>query len=213
MLTTERHLLVREGTSSSSLTQPGGREPAPGRLALVQAFLNTFYDPTPGCHGDEVLSSPAALADWLAERGLLAPRARLRSGDLDRALALREALRDLLRVGDAHAPARERANRLARVNHLARGAAVEINLEPDGPRFTSPDETSMAGAVGALMAIVAASMLDGTWLRMKLCPGRHCGWAFYDHSRNQAGRWCSMSVCGGREKARAHYQRRRGERN
>jgi predicted RNA-binding Zn ribbon-like protein len=54
-------------------------------------------------------------------------------------------------------------------------------------------------------------MLDGTWDRLKACPGHDCGWAFYDHSRNQTGRWCSMSVCGGRAKARAHYHRRRDE--
>jgi predicted RNA-binding Zn ribbon-like protein len=54
-------------------------------------------------------------------------------------------------------------------------------------------------------------MLDGTWRRLKVCPGDHCGWAFYDHSRNQTGRWCSMSVCGGRAKARAHYHRHREE--
>jgi predicted RNA-binding Zn ribbon-like protein len=43
---------------------------------------------------------------------------------------------------------------------------------------------------------------------LKACPGRHCGWAFYDHSRNQSARWCSMQICGDREKARAYYRRR-----
>jgi predicted RNA-binding Zn ribbon-like protein len=52
-------------------------------------------------------------------------------------------------------------------------------------------------------------MIDGRWQRMKACPGEHCGWVFYDHSRNNSGRWCSMAVCGGRTKARAHYRRQR----
>ena len=52
---------------------------------------------------------------------------------------------------------------------------------------------------------------DGSWSRLKVCPGDDCGWAFYDESRNRAGRWCSMSVCGGREKARAHYRRQRAQ--
>jgi predicted RNA-binding Zn ribbon-like protein len=56
-------------------------------------------------------------------------------------------------------------------------------------------------------------MRDRSWSRLKVCPGEHCGWAFYDHSRNQAGRWCSMAVCGGRAKARAHYLRTRAEGN
>jgi predicted RNA-binding Zn ribbon-like protein len=62
-----------------------------------------------------------------------------------------------------------------------------------------------------LLAITATAMLDGTWQRLKACPGHECGWAFYDHSRNQTSRWCSMAVCGGRAKARAHYHRRRDE--
>jgi predicted RNA-binding Zn ribbon-like protein len=55
-------------------------------------------------------------------------------------------------------------------------------------------------------------MIDGSWLRFKACPGRGCGWAFYDHSRNQSARWCSMKVCGDREKARAYYQRKTAHR-
>jgi predicted RNA-binding Zn ribbon-like protein len=201
-------LLVREGTSLPSAAQPGGREPAPGRLALVQAFANTFYDLTPGRHGDDVLSSPAALATWLAQRGLMSPAVRLENHDLERALALRDALRGLLHAGAHGDPengaALERhpapAAALERVDQLGRGACVEVRLDPSGPRFVSPDQTSIDGAIGVLMAIVATAMIDGTWWRMKLCPGRHCGWAFYDHSRNQGGRWCSMSVCGGRER-------------
>ena len=200
---------MREGVSLPSAVQPGGREPAPGRLALVQAFANTFYDLTPGRHGADVLSSPAALAAWLAERGLISPAARLEHPDLERALALRDALRGLLHAGAHGDP--EPGAALERVDHLGRGACVEVRLDPSGPRFVSAEETSIDGAIGVLSAFVATAMSDGTWRRMTVCPGRHCGWAFYDHSRNQAGRWCSMSVCGGREKARAHYHRRRGQ--
>ena len=200
---------MREGVSLPSAVQPGGREPAPGRLALVQAFANTFYDLTPGRHGADALSSPAALAAWLGERGLISPAARLEHPDLERALALRDALRGLLHAGAHGDP--EPGAALERVDHLGRGACVEVRLDPSGPRFVSAEETSIDGAIGVLIAIVATAMIDGTWRRMKVCPGRHCGWAFYDHSRNQAGRWCSMSVCGGREKARAHYHRRRGQ--
>ena len=45
--------------------QPGGRSPAPGRLGLVQAFVNSHYD-IEGEHGAELLSSPEALAGWLS---------------------------------------------------------------------------------------------------------------------------------------------------
>lgn len=199
---------MRDGASSPSSRQPGGREPAPGRLAVVQAFLNTYFDLTPGRHGGDVLSSPAALTRWLAEHGLVSAGARPLGEDLERALALRASLRELLRISTNGDP--PPASELERLNQLAQGAAVELRLEPSGPRFTTPDEASVTGAIGVLLATVATAMIDGTWSRLKICPGRDCGWAFYDHSRNQGGRWCSMSICGGREKARAHYRRRRG---
>lgn len=199
---------MRDSASFPSAAQPGGREPAPGRLAVVQAFANTFYDLTPGRHGADVLSSPSALEGWLADRGLISPAARLANADLKRAVAFRDALRDLVHAGTDGDPVPPAA--LERVDRIARGACVEVRLDPSGPRFVSPDETSIGGAIGVLMAIVAGAMIDGSWSRMKLCPGRDCGWAFYDHSRNQAGRWCSMAICGGREKARSHYRRRRG---
>ena len=51
-------------------------------------------------------------------------------------------------------------------------------------------------------------MTDGTFDRLKACPGENCGWAFYDRSKNQSARWCSMAICGSREKVRAHRARR-----
>jgi predicted RNA-binding Zn ribbon-like protein len=136
----------------------------------------------------------------------MSPAARPRRQDLDDALAFRAALRELLHAG-GDGPSAEAG--LERLNVLARGAAIETRLEPSGPRFVSADEASVRGAIGVLLAIVATAMIDGSWARMRICPGHECGWAFYDQSRNQTGRWCSMSVCGGRSKARAHYRRRR----
>ena len=75
--------------------QAGGREPAPGELGLVQAFVNSHWD-LEGDHGGELLHSPAALAAWLSGRGLLPDGTRLTRSDLRRALAVREGLRALL---------------------------------------------------------------------------------------------------------------------
>jgi predicted RNA-binding Zn ribbon-like protein len=188
--------------------QPGGRAPAPGSLALVQAFINTHYDLEIE-HGAEVLSSPGALSAWLSARGLLEVTVFPSRSDLRHALGVREGLRALARVEDddaeAGAAARERLNR------AAPGAGVEVRFRAEGPRFDGARTAGTRGAIGVLLALTAQAMLDGTWARLKVCPGENCGWAFYDHSRNQAGRWCSMSVCGGRAKARTHYQRQRGD--
>lgn len=186
--------------------QPGGRRPAPGPLALVQAFINTHYD-LERDHGAEVLSSSGALAAWLRDRGLIDGATAIQDRDLRRALALRESLRTLARSTDSEPSVLRRARE--QVDAASAGARVEIRFVPDGPRFVGATGAGVNGAFGALLAIVAEAVADGTWSRLKICPGHHCGWAFYDHSRNRAGRWCSMSVCGGREKARAHYRRRR----
>jgi predicted RNA-binding Zn ribbon-like protein len=186
--------------------QPGGRRRAPGDLALVQAFLNTRWDLTAQDQG-ETLVSRAALHDWLEARGLIGERDRLDPRDLDRALAIREGLRALAFANNQQQP---NPGALDAMRQASQGAATQIRIEPQGPRFVAGAETPIDAAIGAIFAITARAMIDGTWQRFKACPGRHCGWAFYDQSRNQSARWCSMKVCGDREKARAYYQRKTG---
>jgi predicted RNA-binding Zn ribbon-like protein len=189
-------------------TQPGGREQAPGELALVQAFINSHYDiDVKG--GGELLATPAALREWLAAHSLIDSQARLTRRDCDRAVAVREGMRALAYAnnGEEADPASIEAMR-----HASAGAGTEIRLDPDGPRFVPATGGGIDAAIGSLLAITARAMLDGSWERLKACPGRDCGWAFYDRSRNQSGHWCSMKVCGDREKARVYYRRRtRGE--
>lgn len=177
--------------------QPGDRPPAPGELALVQAFINTHYDLVHE-HGAELLSSPDAMGSWLSDRGLLEADTAVSPADLSRVLAVREALRELARGGRdprALAPLR---------------ATVELSIAPGGPRLEPAGRNGVDGAIAALLGIVARELLSGRWSRLKVCPGHDCGWAFYDGSRNRTGRWCSMSICGGRAKAKAHYRRQRG---
>lgn len=186
--------------------QPGGRKPAPGELALVQAFVNTHYDLTAE-RGGEILVAPAALRDWLAQRRLIAARKRLGAEDLRRAVAVREGLRALAFANNEQ-PLNKGA--LDSMREASSGAGTEILIEPDGPRFVAAGR-DIDAALGALLAITARAMIDGSWSRFKACPGRECGWAFYDQSRNQSARWCSMKVCGDREKARAYYERQTAE--
>jgi len=72
--------------------QSTGRDPAPGRLLLVQEFVNT-YDAEPDV---DDLGDLDALASWLRERGLIGAAEGLQGGDLERARGFREALRTLL---------------------------------------------------------------------------------------------------------------------
>jgi predicted RNA-binding Zn ribbon-like protein len=190
--------------------QPGGRPPAPGRLALVQAFLNSHYDleTRPGA---ELLGSPTALVAWLGRAGLLDEPYEFGADehDLRRGLGVREGLRALV-ADDVGRLAVDGGARLHLLETATRGAAVEVRPGPNGElHFVAAPAAGVSGALGVLLAIATVAIADGSWSRLKVCPGEDCGWAFYDASRNRSGRWCSMSVCGGRAKARSHYHRKR----
>jgi predicted RNA-binding Zn ribbon-like protein len=65
------------------------------------------------------------------------------------------------------------------------------------------------GYLGDVLAAVGRTVAAGTWERLKICANDECRWAFYDRSKNRAGRWCTMAVCGNRTKTRVYRERHR----
>ncbi len=183
----------------SGLVHPGGREPAPEPLRVVQAFVNTVDRE----HGPDLLAGTAGLEEWLARHAL---PMQVRAGEEEAARAVREALRSLLWANNGEPYDAAAADVLA---EAARRARLEPTFAP-GEAALVPRADRVDGAIGRLLAIAFAAMLDGSWRRLKACPGHRCGWAFYDRSTNASATWCSMQVCGGRAKAGAYYRRRRG---
>ena len=183
--------------------QPSGRPPAPGRLGLVQAWVNSFWDLEGD--GSERWPDPAALAGWLHARGFTG--ARPDAGDLADALALREALRAALL---AHHAGGEDPAAAAQLDRVARLRAPRARLVPRfaaaGARIDT-DGDDVDAAIGLVLAVVAEARADGTWERLKACPHAHCGWAFYDASRNRSSQWCSMRICGNRTKGERFRRR------
>lgn len=170
--------------------QPGDREPAPGGLALVQAFLNTTLRSE---RGADLLDDPERWESWRIARGMASDPFRREVEGLRR---LRDALHRLLSdPGDPLA--------LATLSNGAVRAGMTVRFGP--PRL----EARAGDLEGAVLAGVFGAQVDGTWERLKACPGHRCGWVFYDRSANASATWCSMSVCGQREKARAYYRRSR----
>jgi predicted RNA-binding Zn ribbon-like protein len=194
----------RETERPHDRRQPGDRVPAPGALGLVQSFVNSRWD-LERDH-QEQLSSPAALAHWLTEHDLLDSSERATNTDLRRALAVREGLRTLLFANNGEPVERAAIESL---NQALGAAAFVVRLDSVGPPVFAPARRDVGGALATIASIVATSQIEGTWARFKACPGRHCGWAFYDHSRNQSGSWCSMSLCGSRAKAREYRRRQK----
>jgi predicted RNA-binding Zn ribbon-like protein len=178
--------------------QPGGREPAPGRLRIVQAFVNT--NDIEG--GTDEFSTPNALANWFRTSGLVRSHVRVGRNDPARVVELREALRALLLANNGGKLDRQAQQVL---DQAAIGARFTVRFGSQQPQAAlEPTATDVAGALGALLAIAFDAMQDGTWYRLKACRRDACRWAFYDHSNARAGVWCSMSICGNRTKVTRH---------
>jgi len=86
-------------------------------------------------------------------------------------------------------------------------ARLGVRFAADGHVHTTPEAGGVAGAMGRLLAIVAAAQDEGTWARLKACLADDCQWAFYDRSRNRSAVWCDMKVCGNRQKVRSYRER------
>jgi predicted RNA-binding Zn ribbon-like protein len=187
---------------------PGETSPAktaPRPLYLVQRFVNSIDLE----HGEDELTSPEALRDWLAERELMGQDEPVAAADLRRAIDVREGLRALLLANNGLPLDEQKVERLDRA---AARAGVRVRFRPGAEPGLEPETGGVEGALARLMAIVAGAVEQGSWERLKACPRDSCEWAFFDHSKNRSGRWCKMEVCGNIEKARAFRERRRGAR-
>lgn len=178
-----------------------GSKPAPGPLALVQAFVNTADIEV----GIEDLADPDGLAAWLSRNHLLDRGVTLTDADLRLAIQVREALRGL--VAANHDGVLDPAD-LEVLNRAAAGARLRVRFAEDGTAL-EPDPPGLDGAIARLLAIVHDAMSDGSWERLKACRRDTCRWAFFDRSRNRSSNWCTMDVCGNKEKAKAYRERKK----
>jgi predicted RNA-binding Zn ribbon-like protein len=182
--------------------EPGGRPKAPGRLELLQRFVNTHNHDLPS-DWDRIGTKDKAKA-WLREKGLVARSDRVSEADAARLRELREAIRALVVAnhGGEPAPAAARV-----VREASRAARLHVAIDDAGHTALEPELRGVDGAVASLLGILHEAQLTGHWLRMKGC--RQCGYAFFDRSKNRSAAWCAMSICGNRTKNRAYYRRRR----
>jgi len=176
---------------------------APGRLALLQAFVNTLDIE----QATDELSSPAALDGWLLSAGLATdPADHAGPADLARAVGLRESLRGVLRSHVARQPAAV-AEPAARLAEIASAMRPRINAAADGSLHVVAGDRGSQAALAELLLIAAEAQTLGTWTRLKVCSADDCRWAFYDRSPTRSGCWCSMQICGSRAKSRAYRSR------
>ena len=140
---------------------------------------------------------------------MLEPGATLDPAALPALVELRELLRGAAEANTGGSPVAPEV--VEGLNRMAMEAPLR-------PQFTGPE---MAGRlvpaagempVASLLGILFEAVRDGSWKRLKRCPGHGCPFTFYDSSRNRTGTWCSMSVCGNRAKVRKYQERQRGAR-
>jgi len=175
-----------------------GDKPAPDRLRIVQAFLNTATS------GREDFASPDCLREWLADHDLIDADAPLSASDLRHAISVRNSL---VRLASARQEGRSDSDAVETLNRAARSAQMSVSFGPKGRACIESLAPAVDGALGKIIAIVVDAMTDGTWDRLKICRDVGCSWAFYDRSKNHSGAWCDINDCGNVAKARTYRAR------
>jgi predicted RNA-binding Zn ribbon-like protein len=156
----------------------------------------------------ECLRSPADLAEWLRQAGLLEVEVRGSRALLGRAIELREAIDAGVRASVAGEPLS-----LAAVETIdgwldAPRPRVALLADPAG----GPPRLGERGGGDPLRAALGAVALDAARMlgrpedrdRIRICGSATCSARFYDRSPASRRRWCSMALCGNVEKARRH---------
>jgi predicted RNA-binding Zn ribbon-like protein len=184
--------------------EPGGRAKAPGRLELLQRFINTYNHDLPS-DWDRIGAADKAHA-WLRAKRLVDSRDRVSRADAARLRELREALRALALANHGGKPDRAALEILETASSRA---TLTVVVSANATSSLEPTRRGVDGAIALLLGILHESQLTGEWVRLKGC--RQCGYAFYDRSKNRSAAWCAMSICGNRTKNRAYYARRRQE--
>jgi predicted RNA-binding Zn ribbon-like protein len=161
---------------------------APEPLRLVQRFVNTI----------DLSHDREWLTDWLVEGGLGVPS----ETDLERARAVREAIRELLYANNGQGGDGQTAETLA-----AAADAALLTIDFRGGRLVAR-APGIDGILGGVLVVCLGAIMDGSLARLKCCRNRECRWAFYDRSKNRSATWCSMQICGNRTKTRTYRSRR-----
>ena len=182
--------------------EPGGRPKAPGRLELLQRFINSYNHDLP-LEWDRI-GTPKRAQAWLRQKRLVAAGDRISDVDAARLRELREAMRALAVANQGGQSGAAAADVIRRVSAAAQ---LSVVIDDTGRTAIEPAGRGIDGAVATLLGILHEAQLTGHWSRMKGC--RQCGYAFFDRSKNRSAAWCAMSICGNRTKNRAYSRRRR----
>lgn len=170
------------------------------QLDVVRDFVNTLDLET----GVDAIATPDELAAWFSEQGLVDDLVEPTAEEHADALAVREAIRELLLANNG-GPA-DTAAASKTLEEAGRRAQLGVRFE-NGRPVLAPEADGARSAIGRIVALVAELAPADEWKRLKTCRDENCRVAFYDQSRNRSRAWCSMEVCGNRDKQRGYRER------
>ncbi len=207
--------------STHSERRPGSLSLVAGKLALD--FTNTESGRGGVKHLDH-LQTAADLIKWAshakiisARDAVLLQRAVKGQSKLSRHLITRgRSLREIIyRVNSCVIAGRQPADKLLRsltATHAEMLAVATLTLHADNYMWTWDPKSELTAAILGPITVSALTLLIQSDLsRIKQCSGNHCGWLFFDGTKNKSRQWCDMSVCGNRAKASALRARARHE--
>lgn len=208
------------GTDSKHFERrPGTLSLVAGKLALD--FANTESGRSGAEHLDH-LQTAGDLVAWAVHsriiggkdaalaRRIIKDQNRLARRLIAHGRFLRETIYQIgSSVAAGKLPAENQMRRLTAVHAEFLAAAT---LSPNGNNYgwAWRSKTELIEAILGPITLSALNLLtDADFSRIKQCRGNHCGWLFFDSTKNKSRQWCDMRVCGNRAKASALRARAR----
>jgi predicted RNA-binding Zn ribbon-like protein len=177
--------------------------PAPEGLDLVQELLNTASSGLRAPSAD-LLSDARTAADWLAALPALRalPRVAIDDAGVARLRALRDDIRATIRRRDGRPE--------GPTDTAAASVPVALAMDVDGAVRVVPAD-GVEPVSGLVLGEILLAQERGDWARLKLCALAPCSVAFYDRTRNLAGRF-HTARCANHVNLRASRERHRADR-
>ncbi|MEV5774704.1 CGNR zinc finger domain-containing protein [Streptomyces antimycoticus] len=151
----------------------------------------------------EMFVSPDRLGAWYLESGIVDTVSASQHADVERAVALREAIYELVTARVAGDPYDSEA--LAVVNDTARKPAAAPQLTASGRRTDAASQEALS-----TVARHAVELLSGPDVPLlKECGNPECTRVYIERSRGGRRQWCAMDPCGNKLKAAAYRARKR----
>ena len=208
---------------SPSVPQTSSRA---GSLPLIGSelafdFTNTASGRGHSSHQDH-LQSAENVIDWAVHakvvgagdadslRASIAGDAKLAARLLHEALELRGIVHDIgTQFSSGRRACDQQVDALGKV-HAECIAKARLTNHGSGFMWTWDARNAPVEVILGPIALSALTLLTRSDLsRIKMCQGEHCGWLFFDITKNKSRRWCDMEVCGNRAKQRRHQTRQR----